>query len=60
MKRQEPGPVADDTLKGGNDETIEPDLDLKVSIEGKKGPHGRLVGRLVPPGAPQVGGSMVS
>lgn len=60
MKRQEPGPVADGTLKGGNDETIEPDLDLKVFTEGKKGPHGRLAGCLVPRGAPQVGGSMDS
>lgn len=60
MKRQDPGPVADDALKGGNDETTEPDLDLKVSTEGKKGPHGRRAGCLVPRGAPQVGGSMES
>ena len=36
--RQEPGLVADHALKGGNDGTLEPDLDLKVSAEGKKDP----------------------
>ena len=38
--RPEPGLVADHALKGGNDGTLEPDLDLKVSAEGKKDSHG--------------------